>query len=195
MVDHAATMYAFSQPGETEKRELEAVDVDAISSLYDSPAAEEGPAGCGGAAISSYHHEPWWLAGLALSLVVARARRRALDSHKAIGALGLALLLTSAPPVRDLAGGSMQAMKVVSTASDWEAGLIVTTLTLLPEGSEANQRTVRTLGGEVDGVQQRVGHLLPPAVGQTVLVPRRFEAGGPLPWLVPLEVPRPSAVE
>ena len=90
MTDVDATMYAFSQPGETGKRDLEVVDKDSIASLYDEEFDADVQGGCGGAAIAGYQGEAWVWAALGLGALGFAMRRRRNKFRSAGRAAGVA---------------------------------------------------------------------------------------------------------
>src|SRR5690606_32333057 len=100
--DVEATMYAFSQPGETGKRDLELIDKNSIAALYDQEFDSEMQGGCGGAAIAGYQGEAWVWAALGLGALGFAMRRRAsrerVASAAAFGALVLGLGATGSWP-------------------------------------------------------------------------------------------------
>lgn len=181
MEDEEATMYAFSQPGETRKRELQLGDLEAIAELYDEPIVEGAPGGCGGAAISNYRGEPWVLTCLALCGLVLWMRRR--ESAGLRGGTFAGLLALAA----GTGGGSQelvdQRYTVLEANSAWQGSLMVTQLTLQPQGAAEAPVSVEVLGGRVGDIAQQVGHLMPPTAGDSVQV--RLDSGlfsvGPIP--------------
>ena len=193
MTDVDATMYAFSQPGETGKRDLEVVDKDSIASLYDEEFESETEGGCGGAAIAGYDGEAWVWAALgfgALGLVMRRrATRNAALSATALGALALFVGAASTEPGAQAVSldGQAVAMTVDSAESAWEGGVIVTHLSLhgIDGSNVSHQVNVKALGGQVGDLVQVVGHALPPRVGDSLRI--RLTAGNGEPiWLAPI---------
>jgi hypothetical protein len=178
--DEYATMYAFSQPGETIKRDLEPVDVDSIVSLYIEP-IDNGSAGCGGATIAAQSSEAWMWTALGLFGVGAIMRRRSARAAASgvcvLGALFIGMSTSSSLPSRGslLAGDTthdnlaLNALPAVVTGAEshWDGGLIVTRLTLKAADDRAPAReiSVDTLGGQVGDLVQQVGHVSPPVVG------------------------------
>jgi matrixin len=195
--DEYATMYAFSQPGETIKRDLEPVDVDSVVSLYIEPFNTDSSAGCGGATIAAQSSEAWLWAALGLFGVGAVMRRRsaraAASSVSVLGALLIGMSTSSSIPSagglfagdsvhEGLAANAVPSI-VTGVESRWDGGLIVTKLTLRSEpkaGEAARQFAVETLGGQVGDLVQQVGHVMPPALGDELTL--RFDdpsaAGG-----------------
>lgn len=186
--DERATMYAYSQPGETIKRDLEPIDVDSVTQLYLEPFGEPSSGGCGGATIAAKSSETWLFGAFGLLAVVAVMRRRSAravaSGVSAFGALAIVLTTSSPlPPVDGLlaADTTLSAATpsvVTRAASRWDGNLIVTTLTLRPEGAAtgADEITVDTLGGRVGDLVQQVGHVRPPRVGDVIAL--RFDAPG-----------------
>lgn len=174
MQDEAATMYAFSQPGETTKRELEPADLLAISQLYSEPMDDQYGGGCGAAAISNHRGGSWvWsLLGLCALSLWGRRRRAKLANPTWL----LALAVASGVPTggQTLLSGASQALLderefvVREATSAWQEGLVVTTLTLSPAQPEGSSVRVQALGGVVGGIGQRIGHALPPAQGDVI---------------------------
>ncbi len=200
MKDDTATMYAFSQPGETGKRDLEVVDKDSIADLYDVEFSTETPMGCGGATIAGYNGEAWVWAALGLGALGFLSRRRSTRGI-ALGATALGVLLVgvgasnSAPfeaHLEGLAGTpdpSAVAMVVTGSESSWENGLIVTQLSLQPEiaGQGPEALSVRTLGGQVGELVQVVGHALPPQLGDSLRIKVRSGIKGEAIWVAPID--------
>jgi hypothetical protein len=196
MTDVDATMYAFSQPGETGKRDLEVVDKDSIAALYSEEFEPEAQAGCGGAAIAGYDGQPWVWAALGFGALGLMMRRRATRSV-GLSATGLGALLVcfggsmSAPDVSDGvafvgADGSVP-MTVSSSESAWEGGVIVTRLGLRGADAEhvSHEVTVKTLGGQVGDLVQVVGHVLPPRVGDSLRIKIGTGVTGEAIWVAP----------
>jgi predicted Zn-dependent protease len=197
--DNAATMYAFSQPGETGKRDLEVVDRDSIADLYSQefdPGVQEG---CGGAAIAGYDGESWAWAAVGLGALGFAMRRRSLRGPAALSltALGAllcgssgAVALDSAPAAWQATGESVP-MTVTSSESNWEGNLIVTRLGLQGVDAEHVPHTlsVRTLGGQVGDLVQVVGHLLPPRVGDALRMNVNAQGADGSLWVAPRTSP------
>jgi hypothetical protein len=165
-------MYAYSLPGETGKRELDAEDLEAINALYHD---DSGASGCGGATIAGRSSGTlgWFMGACLLSLGGFIARRRAARRHAWSAALGLGLLLDFSPrsdvTTDSFALEPAQSVVVTASESHWEDQLIVTNLELASKDCAAGlacpTERATVLGGEVDGVVQVVGHLRPPPVG------------------------------
>lgn len=197
MTDVNATMYAFSQPGETGKRDLELVDKDSIAALYDEEFGADAQGGCGGAAIAGYEGEAWVWAALGLGALGFVMRRRA-TRERALAAAALGALVlgagTSGVPSADagaglavLGGGDRVMMTVQSAVSSWEDGVIVTRLALRGgDGASAHELEVKALGGQIGDLVQVVGHALPPQVGESLQI--RIGAGieGDAIWVAPI---------
>jgi len=188
--DDQATMYAFSQPGEIGKRDLEVIDQDSIAGLYDEPFNPEMQAGCGGAAIAGYDGQAWIWAGLGLGTLGLLMRRRATRST----AMSAALLGTFLVSVDSTGAGSLTTsplalqgsvpMTVTAAESSWEGDLIVTRLSLRSAASE--EVTLRALGGQVGDLVQVVGHMLPPNVGDSLNIKVRTGVKGEPIWVAPM---------
>ncbi|MET0413258.1 MAG: matrixin family metalloprotease, partial [Polyangiaceae bacterium] len=186
--DEYATMYAFSQPGETIKRDLEPVDVDSVVSLYIEP-IDNSSAGCGGATIAAQNSEAWLWTALGLLGVGAVMRRRSVRAAAAgvsvLGALVIGMSTSSSLPSKGVLfagdtvheGLALNALPSVVTGAEarWEDGLIVTKLTLRtqPATGAAQELSVETLGGQVGDLVQQVGHVRPPIVGDALTL--RFD--------------------
>jgi hypothetical protein len=193
LTDVNATMYAFSQPGETGKRDLEVVDKDSLASLYSEEFESEMQGGCGGAAIAGYEGEAWVWAALGLGALGFAMRRRALRSSAlTLGALSTLMLgvgaSTSAPLSLDaaamLGNGSVE-MTVESAESSWQGDVIVTRLSL--RGAHTDQTLdVQTLGGQVGELVQVVGHALPPQIGDALRIKWVPGIKGQTVWVAPM---------
>lgn len=186
--DEYATMYAFSQPGETIKRDLEPVDVDSVVSLYIEP-IDNSSAGCGGATIAAQNSEAWLWTALGLLGVGAVMRRRSVRAAAAgvsvLGALVIGMSTSSSLPSTGVLfagdtvheGLALNALPSVVTGAEarWEDGLIVTKLTLRtqPAAGDSQELSVETLGGQVGDLVQQVGHVRPPVVGDALTL--RFD--------------------
>ena len=199
MTDVDATMYAFSQPGETGKRDLEVVDKDSIAALYDQEFDSEMQGGCGGAAIAGYEGEAWVWAALGLGALGFAMRRRAsrerVASAAVLGALVLGLGASGKLPIPHIgeglaftSGDGSVPMTVQSAESSWEDGVIVTHLAL--HGTDSNNVThdvtVKALGGQVGDLVQVVGHVLPPQVGDSLRIRLGSGVKGEAIWVAPI---------
>lgn len=197
MTDVDATMYAFSQPGETGKRDLEVVDKDSIAALYSEDFEPDMQAGCGGAAIAGYQGEAWVWAALGFGALGFAMRRRA-TRERALSAAALGALVlfvgasNSAPSAGEglaftNADGSLP-MTVQSAESAWEDGVIVTRLSLHGVDADhvSHDVTVKTLGGQVGELVQVVGHVLPPRVGDALTLRLGTTAHGEAIWVAPV---------
>ena len=199
MNDVDATMYAFSQPGETGKRDLEVVDKDSIASLYSEEFESELQGGCGGAAIAGYEGEAWVWAALGLGALGFAMRRRAsrerVASAAVLGALVLGLGASGNLPgagagegLSFTSGDDSVPMTVESADSSWEDGVIVTRLGLrgTDAGHVTHEVTVKTLGGQVGDLVQVVGHVLPPQVGDSLRIRLGSGVKGEAIWVAPV---------
>ena len=196
-VDEDATMFAYSQPGETGKRDLEVVDKDSIASLYEHEFDADAQGGCGGATIAGYQGENWIWAALGLGAVGFLMRRRSLRGRAltmaALGVLVVGVGASDSTPLdhglASLVKGDSEtlALTVTHSESAWEGGVIVTQLSL--RGARASGGTedvhVRALGGRVGDLVQVVGHVLPPQVGDAVRIKCSSLGGGEAVWLSP----------
>jgi matrixin len=196
MTDVDATMYAFSQPGETGKRDLEVVDKDSIAALYDEEFEPELQGGCGGAAIAGYDGEAWVWAALGFGALGFVMRRRAIRERAlSVAALGALVLFMGAGSEQPLgseglaftSGEESLPMTVQSAESSWEDGVIVTRLGLRgSDGAGVVQTvTVKTLGGQVGELVQVVGHVLPPRVGDSLRLELGTGIQGESIWVAP----------
>ena len=196
MTDVDATMYAFSQPGETGKRDLEVVDKDSIAALYNEEFDSDMQGGCGGAAIAGYEGEAWVWAALGLGALGFAMRRRATRnaalSSSALGALLVCVGASTSTPatgagVAYLGADDSLPMTVQSASSAWENGVIVTSLSLRGTGADHVEHdvTVKALGGQVGELIQVVGHALPPQVGDSLRIKLGTTAGDAI-WLAPV---------
>lgn len=193
--DNDATMYAFSQPGEIGKRDLELIDQESIAELYAEPLDPELAGGCGGAAIAGYEGADWMWAAFGMVGLGLMMRRRALRGT-VLTSGALAALLTYAGAwsasgvdgeVLSLQGGAVP-MRVTAAESSWEGDLIVTRLSLRSEQS-GRELSVRALGGQVGDLVQVVGHALPPTVGDSLHVKLSSGLNGEAIWVAPM-IPR-----
>jgi hypothetical protein len=195
MTDVEATMYAFSMPGETGKRDLEVVDKDSIAALYDEELDSDVEGGCGGAAIAGYDGEAWGWAALGFGVLGLAMRRRAIRSGAlsatALGAVALFVGGASPEPAAQVLGGESLSMTVESAESAWEGGVIVTRLGLRGVDGQ-HEMTLKALGGQVGELVQVVGHVLPPRVGDSLRV-RLATGDGEAIWLAPQAEPMQSA--
>jgi hypothetical protein len=197
-VDEDATMFAYSQPGETGKRDLEVVDKDSIASLYDEEFDMAAQGGCGGATIAGYQGENWIWAALGLGGLGFMMRRRSLRGRAltlaAMGALLVGVGASDSAPLDSRtasfasADSEALALTVTKAESAWEGGVIVTRLSLHgADGASATQDVqVRALGGRVGDLVQVVGHALPPGVGDAVRIKLSSLDNGEPVWLSPL---------
>jgi hypothetical protein len=196
MTDVDATMYAFSQPGETGKRDLEIVDKDSIAALYSEEFDAEAQGGCGGAAIAGYEGDAWMWAALGFGALGFAMRRRALRpvtrSAAALGALALSVAASGRLPMTEglafTAGDDSLPMTVQSAESSWEDGVIVTRLSLhgVDAANVSHEVTVKALGGQVGDLVQVVGHALPPQVGDSLRIKLGTDLTGQAIWVAPV---------
>jgi hypothetical protein len=192
--DEDATMYAFSQPGEIGKRDLEVVDKDSIADLYSEEFNPATQGGCGGATIAGYGGDAWMWAALGLGgfglMMRRRSTRGAALAATALGALVLGLGASGpAEEAQAFMGASDTVpMTVTGSESKWEGDMIVTSLSLRPaaSGDAAQEVTVRTLGGQVGDLVQVVGHVLPPQVGDSLRIKVGTGTKGETIWVAPM---------
>lgn len=163
--DDDATMYAYSMPGEVNKRDLAHRDTAVVDHLYQP--LDNPELGCSGASIAA-KREPfaWWLTFVGVAFVSHVVRRRAARFARAGTALSAGLLAFS------LGAGEIAApqwMDVTAVHSEWQEGLIVTEAALRPADCSACAGTsVRFYGGTVGNISQQVGLLRPPGVGARI---------------------------
>jgi predicted Zn-dependent protease len=161
-----ATMYAYSLPGETEKRDLDSLDEERITSLYvESSQGAAAPAGCNASIAGRMSDSRAWLVvALCAAGFTVAARRRATLARNSI-ALLLGLFAISGAPA------TAYRAEVHALESHWEDGLIVTTAMLKPAACQSCAvQKVQVFGGTVKGVSQQVGLLRPLKVGDQVSV-------------------------
>lgn len=162
--DNSATMYAYSLPGETNKRDLNGRDTATVDHLYEDIAVPE-EVGCGGANIAGRSRQQVWWAGVAgLCFISQVARRRASRATKLSAAVSAAMLAFG---IGD-SGAPLEPVwfEVVDVQSEWQEGLIVSRAALRPQDcQECEVRTERFVGGTVDNITQQVGLLRPLGVG------------------------------
>lgn len=171
--DNDATMYAYSMPGEVNKRDLALRDTAVVDHLY-QPLDSNPEVGCSGASIAS-RREPfaWWVAFLGVAGVAHFARRRAARMARLGAALSAGLMAFS------LGMGEFSVapkwMVVTDVQSEWQDGFVVTQAALKPADCVSCETTnVSFLGGTVGNITQQVGRLRPPGVGTRLL----FTPGG-----------------
>lgn len=196
LTDESATMYAFSQPGETGKRDLEARDLSSIAELYSEPFDFATSGGCGGATIAGYSGQSWIWVALGLAFIGLGMRRRStrrwLAGASGAGALTLALSSASIDGALlgdvgcDIAASPSSSFTVVGSTAAWQDGLIVTELSLRTAAGGSLQ--ARALGGQVGDLVQVVGRALPPEPGQTLQLESRLDDSSGSLWLAPLHV-------
>jgi Matrixin len=155
-----ATMYAYSLPGETEKRDLDGLDKTRISGLYvESDESDADAASCTASVAGRFRGNGSWMwVAVGAATAAFAARRRAYVLALVLGVIGMAWLAASPHEAR------VQALE-----SHWENGLIVTTAQLQPSSCvECGAENVQVLGGTVNGISQQVGLLRPLRVGDRV---------------------------
>ncbi len=173
--DHeGATMYAYSEPGETSKRDLEQSDAITVSTLYARPLPQDDTVhtqevGCGSASVAGRRGSDRGLALLGVTLAgalyLARRRVHAGAGVVLVSGIGLVALL---PP-----GAAPTSYRVESVDARWDGGLIVTRAALLPlDCADCRPAYLETLGGRVGHIEQRVGELRPLRTGDVVALPR-----------------------
>lgn len=189
--DTAATMYAFSQPGEIGKRDLEVIDQESIAELYSEPLDPAMQGGCGGAAIAGHDGDAWLWAAFGVGVLGLYMRRRSLRGATLSGFAAAALSFGVGAPSPESEQGSLalqggaRPMTVVGAESSWEGDLIVTRLSLRSEDAPTTL-SVKALGGQVGDLVQVVGHALPPAVGDAVNLKIGSGVNGEAIWVAPM---------
>lgn len=163
--DNDATMYAYSMPGEINKRDLAYRDTAVVDHLYRP--LDNAEVGCSGASIAA-KREPyaWWLTFVGVALFSHVVRRRAARVGRAGAALSAAVLAFS-PDAGEVA--APQWMDVTAVHSEWQDGLIITRAALRPANcGDCAETSVRFYGGSVGNISQQVGLLQPPSVGASI---------------------------
>jgi hypothetical protein len=167
--DHDATMYAYSMPGEVNKRDLATRDTAVVDHLY-QPLENNPEVGCSGASIAA-RREPyaWWVAFFGVAAVSHYARRRAARLARMGSAVSAGLLAFSLG-IGDFSSAP-QWMVITDVQSEWQGGLVVTQAALRPaDCADCDVTNVRFYGGTVGNITQQVGLLRPPGVGSRILV-------------------------
>lgn len=187
--DEGATMYAFSTPGETQKRKLDPVDADTLASLYHDNPAATAPANCVASVArrSPIDAVSWSIVGLMFCTSLLLARRRAFRSAGILALTCAGMLLPlSLPEV------GLQQTTVAALDARWEAGLIVTTARLVPKDCATCQPvSVEVLGGRKGSIEQRVGMLRPLSIGDEVELSALLDGSGvALPYRRDLSIHR-----
>lgn len=161
--DHSATMYAYSLPGETNKRDLNDRDTLTIDHLYEPSAAPE-EVGCGGANIAGRReHQAWWVGMFGVFMLSHVARRRASRLARLGGVVSAGLFAFG---VGGEYSQSQTWYEVVRVESEWQGGLIVSQAALRPANcTECETFDDRFLGGTVGNITQQVGLLKPVGLG------------------------------
>jgi predicted Zn-dependent protease len=166
--DNTATMYAYSLPGETNKRHLNPRDSATVERLYhDLVTTKE--VGCGGASIAGHPtQQAWWAGVVGVGLLAHVARRRAARSAKLGAVISVALLVSFGVGDGERAAAPTW-FEVVDVTSEWQGGLVVSRAALRPENcANCAVRTEEFLGGTVGNITQQVGMLRPIGVGDRV---------------------------
>lgn len=177
--DHQqTTMYAYSLPGETSKRDLDERDAAIVMGLYDGSEATGEEVGCGAASIVGRNTpQGYWAALLSMAFVCHLARRRVRRAARFAGAVCLVGVALAASG--DLNMPSSGRMMVQSVDAVWQDGLIVSQAALRPANCTSCVTTkVRYYGGTVGNISQQFGLLRPPQAGDQI-------------WL---DAPKPSGV-
>jgi Matrixin len=167
--DNDATMYAYSMPGEVNKRDLASRDTAVVDHLY-QPLEHNPEVGCSGASIAA-RRQPyaWWVAFIGVAGVSHFARRRAARLAR-MGSAVSAGLLAFCLGIGEFSVAP-EWMVVTEVHSEWQDGLVVTRAALRPaDCSDCDATSVRFLGGTVGNITQQVGRLRPPGVGARVLL-------------------------
>ncbi|MBN1606866.1 MAG: matrixin family metalloprotease [Polyangiaceae bacterium] len=81
-VNADATMYAYSLPGDTSKRDLAPADLNALQSLYPPTAPPEQTPGCAGASVTGNSANAGWLPLLGALCVLALQRLRSRNAGR-----------------------------------------------------------------------------------------------------------------
>lgn len=177
--DHQeTTMYAYSLPGETSKRDLDERDAAIVVGLYEGSQATGEEVGCGGASIVGRHsNNNYWVAFLSLALTAHFARRRVQRTARLAGALcAVAVALAMGGEWDDTEAGPMV---VAGVESSWQDGLIVSQAALTPADCTTCEPTnVRFYGGTVGDITQQFGLLRPPQAGDQIWLQAPIPNGG-----------------
>lgn len=162
--DRSATMYAYSLPGETNKRDISDRDAATIDHLYE-PLEAPQEVGCSGANIAGRReHQAWWAGLSAVFLLSHLARRRAGRIARAGAPIAAALFAFGVGGGQHFEPPTLY--EVVGVTSEWEGGLIVSRAALKPANCEScSVVPERFLGGTVGNITQQVGLLRPVTVG------------------------------
>jgi len=168
--DHSATMYAYSLPGEINKRDLNDRDTLTVDHLYKTSNTPE-EIGCGGANMAGRREDQgFWVGLLGVFALSHIARRRASRVTKLVAPLSAGLIAFGI-------GGEFAESpvwyEVVAVESEWQDGLIVSHAALRPENcSECSVVTDHFLGGTVGNITQQVGFLRPVGLGDRLKLRR-----------------------
>lgn len=175
--DHQeATMYAYSLPGETIKRDLDERDAAIVVGLYEGSEKTGDEVGCGAASIVGRSTpQNYWAALLSLAFVFHLARRRVRSAAHVAGALCLVAVAL-------VAGGDVALpegpMVVESIDASWQDGLIVSQAALRPADCLSCAPTsVRFYGGTVGDISQQFGLLRPPRTGDQIWLDAPIPSG------------------
>jgi uncharacterized protein (TIGR02266 family) len=182
MTDADATMFITSAPAEITKRDLTVDDESGLRTIYQSAPDVASAGACSMRARPRDVDWTVWLgvAALGLGIGVAVRRRRvvltggaALVMAGALGPLGAGRGSDEAPADRHASteanGGADAIARVTSARARWDAGIIMTELTLdatcITASCSAGAFSIEVAGGTLGGYTQIVGHDAVPRVG------------------------------
>ena len=162
-----AAMYAWSSPGEIQKRTLSGHDREALLALYADADDDAGRAASCASVPSGSGSGSWLALAGVLALVAACARER----RAAVLAVGALLSLAGKADAVEQDGAAVATVSEVSAT--WHEGVIVSELQLSDVsciGECGDATRVWMLGGRVGDIVQVVPHSPVPRVGTRVVI-------------------------